>query len=71
MCKGDGCEAKNNCYRFTATPSMRQSYFMGIPIENEGCEFYINNKQLNNNIKKGAELFVKNYGDVLKKLSDE
>ena len=45
MCKGDGCEAKNTCYRFTAIPSMRQSYFMGNPSENGGCEYYINHNK--------------------------
>jgi hypothetical protein len=26
MCKGGGCPMRDNCYRFTATPSGRQSY---------------------------------------------
>ena len=46
MCKGKDCEAKVTCYRFTATPSMRQSYFKGSPIENGGCEYYINHNRL-------------------------
>ena len=41
-CKGEGCEAKNTCYRFTATPSMRQSYFTESPIKDSGCEYYLN-----------------------------
>lgn len=47
MCKGEGCEAKNTCHRFTAIPSMRQSYFMGSPIENGRCDYYINDNRLN------------------------
>jgi hypothetical protein len=43
MCNGDGCEAKHTCYRFTAKPSEYQSYFKPTPIENSGCEYYINN----------------------------
>jgi len=47
MCKGKDCEAKVTCYRFTATPSMRQSYFKVSPHENGGCEYYINHNRLN------------------------
>jgi hypothetical protein len=38
MCDGDGCEMKDNCYRFKAEPNFwRQSYFMNAPwIEYEG-----------------------------------
>lgn len=46
MCKGEGCEARVTCYRFTATPSMRQSYFMKNPSDNNGCEYYINHNRL-------------------------
>lgn len=46
MCKGEGCEAKFTCYRFTAKPSMRQSYFMESPIKDGGCEYYINHNGL-------------------------
>ncbi len=73
-CKGEGCEAKNTCYRFTATPSLYQSYFTESPIKDNKCEYYINHNRLpkwEKNILKGAELFVKNTSDVLKKLSDE
>jgi hypothetical protein len=54
-CKGEGCEAKFTCYRFTAKPSMRQSYFMESPIRDGGCEYYINHNGLikwENNILK-------------------
>ena len=44
MCKGEDCEARVTCYRFTATPSKHQSYFMGTPDINGGCEYYINHK---------------------------
>jgi len=46
MCNGEGCEAKNTCYRFTAIPSMRQSYFIESPIKNNGCEYYINQNKI-------------------------
>jgi len=50
MCKGEGCEVKATCHRFTAEPNEhRQSYFMESPIVNEGCEYYINH---NNYLKK-------------------
>jgi len=44
MCTGEGCEAKETCYRFKANPNKyRQSYFAKPPIINNGCEYYINN----------------------------
>ncbi len=47
MCTGKGCEAKVTCYRFTAKPNKyRQSYFMGVPDINGGCEYYINHNHL-------------------------
>ena len=46
MCKGEGCEAKNTCYRFTATPSKYQPYFTESPIKDGGCEYYINHNRL-------------------------
>ncbi len=33
MCKGDHCPAKNNCYRFRAIPSERQSVFAELPFD--------------------------------------
>lgn len=50
MCKGEGCELKYTCYRYTAKPSIRQSYFVITPIKKhyqfvkEGCDFYLKNK---------------------------
>ena len=46
-CKGEGCEAKNTCYRFTATTSKYQAYFTESPIKNGECEYYINHNRLN------------------------
>jgi hypothetical protein len=41
MCKGEGCEIKSTCYRFTAKPSeFMQSYFAETPNINGGCEYY-------------------------------
>ena len=42
MCKGDGCEQKKFCYRFTAIPSKyRQSWFANPPIDSNGdCDEY-------------------------------
>ena len=47
MCKGEGCEARVTCYRFTAKPSKDQSYFIETPELNGGCEYYINYNRLN------------------------
>lgn len=47
MCNGDECNVKNSCYRYTATPNpFRQSYFNGIPIVDDKCNHYINDKTL-------------------------
>lgn len=32
MCPGDKCPRKSDCYRATATPSERQSYFAWAPF---------------------------------------
>jgi hypothetical protein len=44
MCKGAGCPKKENCYRYTATPSPHwQSWFMNVPWEKEKpneCHMY-------------------------------
>jgi hypothetical protein len=48
MCKGEGCEVKETCYRFTAKPSeYQQAYFPETPSVNGGCEYYINDNKLN------------------------
>ncbi len=34
MCNGGGCQQKDRCYRFTATPNgSRQSFFSEPPME--------------------------------------
>jgi len=45
-CKGNGCELKNTCYRFTATANeFRQSFFMEEPNTTPTeCEHYWGNK---------------------------
>jgi len=48
MCSGEGCKSKETCYRYKATPSSIQSYFLEPPIVNNACEHYINkNYKLN------------------------
>ncbi len=38
MCKGEGCSAREHCYRYKATPcEFRQSYFVNSPIEGGKC----------------------------------
>lgn len=40
MCKGTGCQLKENCYRAMATPSYYQSYFTTPPNIGGECEYY-------------------------------
>jgi hypothetical protein len=40
MCKGGDCKQKEQCYRFKAPPSMRQSYFLNPPLKPDGsCDY--------------------------------
>ena len=41
-CKGDNCPHKEDCYRFTVSPSeFRQSWFLYSPIDENGkCDSY-------------------------------
>jgi len=39
MCEDKECPMKNKCYRFTAVPSMRQSYFEESPREGNDCKY--------------------------------
>jgi hypothetical protein len=41
-CKGDNCDKKESCYRFTSKPSeFRQSYFTTPPMDDDGsCGYY-------------------------------
>ena len=43
MCMGDGCPAKERCYRFTAKPSKYQSYFAVVPwqVETYHCAHFV------------------------------
>jgi len=41
MCDGKGCEIKENCLRYKATPSeFRQSYFCDPPNKGLECDYY-------------------------------
>ena len=40
MCNGQGFELKSTCYRYKAEPSIRQSYFIEAPIEDDQCDYY-------------------------------
>lgn len=41
MCSGEGCPAKDGCYRHTAEPNgLMQSYFVDPPIEDGKCEMF-------------------------------
>ena len=41
MCNGIGCEMKEICYRYKATPSkFRQSYFFNSPNKGLECDYY-------------------------------
>lgn len=41
MCPGTDCPKKETCYRFMATPSDYQSYFIHSPIKEDGeCDHY-------------------------------
>jgi hypothetical protein len=86
-CNGVNCEARLTCYRFTAPKNEWDLYFIETPIENGGCEYYVNHNkiwtdqehqdhntltpEINANIEKGADLFVKNIFPIIKKLSKE
>ena len=48
MCKGEGCNSRQTCYRFNAKSNYFQSYFQGSPIKNNVCDYYWNK---NNTIK--------------------
>jgi hypothetical protein len=41
MCNGVGCEIKEICYRYKATPSeFMQSYFFTTPNKGLNCDYY-------------------------------
>lgn len=43
MCKGEECPLKETCYRYIATPTINQSYFVNPPFTKKGqCLYYWN-----------------------------
>lgn len=41
MCKGDGCSAAENCYRYRAIPNrFWQSYFVESPGIDKSCKHF-------------------------------
>ena len=40
MCNGNNCDLASICYRYKAEPSIRQSYFVEAPVEDEQCDYY-------------------------------
>ena len=42
MCKGTNCPHSLNCYRYTATVGMWQSWFTEVPLRKEDgkCDYY-------------------------------
>ena len=43
-CKGTNCPLKEKCYRFTATESYYQSYFVEVPFKDNECEMFWGNQ---------------------------
>jgi hypothetical protein len=41
MCSGERCPLKQICYRHTAKPSERQSYFAQSPVLGGTCEYFL------------------------------
>lgn len=58
MCSGKGCDFKERCFRFTAKPSDRQSYFVNPPIKDGKCDLFWGENQ--ENILKMLQDIVKN-----------
>lgn len=40
MCTGENCPVKNKCYRHTASPNVRQAYFLFPPFREGKCEMF-------------------------------
>lgn len=40
MCEGGDCHRKQSCYRYTAEPSKRQTYFTKPPHKDGECSEY-------------------------------
>ena len=46
MCKGGECPLKETCYRYTAMPGERQSYFLIPPFRKGGaCDYFWYNNE--------------------------
>ncbi len=48
MCTGVDCPRKNQCYRFTASKGVYQSYFLNVVYDKikDSCDEYWPNKQI-------------------------
>ena len=42
MCEGKGCECKETCYRFKATPSKYRQSYIKPDIQKGSCNYYWN-----------------------------
>ena len=40
MCSGFECPLRETCYRYTAKPDERQSWFGKPPVKDGKCEYY-------------------------------
>lgn len=58
MCSGKGCDFKERCFRYTAKPSERQTYFATPPLKEGKCDFFWGEVQ--ESIMKQLEDIVKN-----------
>lgn len=45
MCTGEGCVAKDWCYRYTAPHGEYQSFFTEAPGEDKSCEYFMPNEK--------------------------
>ena len=45
-CEGVGCDIKESCYRFMVPAGIYQTYFVSSPKEDDGCEFFWDNKDV-------------------------
>ena len=53
-CKGEDCQIKEKCYRYTTNVSMYQSYFSESPIKDNKCVMFwgINSEFIFNQLKE-------------------
>jgi hypothetical protein len=61
MCQGFDCEDKSTCYRYTASPNVyRQSYFLGLPIDDTGnCAHYLKDTRSPKEKKQARAIYLK------------